>query len=479
MGRPSSDIATLSVIAAVQFLTPFMFSSMGVALPAIGVEFHANALQLGLVTMTYTLGVSLFLLPLGRFADIHGRRKIFVTGALVMTLATLALSFSPSIELMIFCRLGQGIGGAMITSTSLAILTSVFPLGKRGRAMGIVSACVYLGASTGPLVAGFMVEYLNWRWIFHGAALVNALAFLYALFGLRGEWAGARGERFDYLGVLLYLPALSALIIGVLGHRQLTQLAQQALARWPATVGLAGLAYWPAALGLIGLVLFFIHESRAAQPMLPVRKIIRNRIFFFSNIATLLNYAASFAVSFFFSIYLQVALGASPKTTGLILVTQPLIQTICSPLVGRLTERWPASNLATLGMAFCAAGITAASFLTADSKPLEIFPVLVFMGLGFGFFAAPNNLVIMESVPQREFGMAASVIATMRTLGMLTSMTITTVLLDFYLGERQVGPATVSEFVASQRTAMWIFAGLSLLGVFFSVQRLSSKDKEP
>ena len=230
-------------------------------------------------------------------------------------------------------------------------------------------------------------------------------------------------------------------------------------------------------MGLVGLALFLIHESRTPQPMLPVQKIIRNKIFLFSNIATLLNYAASFAVAFFFSIYLQVALAMSPKTTGLILVVQPLIQAICAPLAGRLTERWPASKLATLGMTFCAAGIAAASFLTAHSNLWEIFPVLALMGLGFGFFAAPNNLVIMESVPQREYGMAASVIATMRTLGMLTSMTITTVLLEMYLGARQIDASTVIEFVASQRMAMWVFAGLSVLGIFFSMQRLAPGKK--
>jgi len=457
--RPPSAIATLSIIAAVQFLAPFMYSSIGVALPIIGQEFHAGAVQLGLVTMAYTLGVSLFLLPMGRFADIHGRRRIFVTGALVMTLATVALAFAPMVELLILCRLGQGIGAAMITSTSLAILTSVFPPGQRGRAMGIVAACVYLGVSSGPLLAGFMVEYLSWRWIFYSAASIAALAFFYALFGLRGEWADSKGERFDYFGALLYLPALFTLIVGVLEHRRLP------------------FGYWPAAVGLVGLALFLIHESRTPQPMLPVQKIIRNKIFLFSNIATLLNYAASFAVAFFFSIYLQVALAMSPKTTGLILVVQPLIQAICAPLAGRLTERWPASKLATLGMTFCAAGIAAASFLTAHSNLWEIFPVLALMGLGFGFFAAPNNLVIMESVPQREYGMAASVIATMRTLGMLTSMTITTVLLEMYLGARQIDASTVIEFVASQRMAMWVFAGLSVLGIFFSMQRLAPGKK--
>ena len=186
--------ATLWVIAAVQFLTPFMFSAIGVALPAIGREFAAGAVQLGLVEMVYILGVALFLLPIGRFADIHGRKKIYLAGIILMTLATLALALAPTIETLILFRFFQGIGASMITSTSFAIISSIFPQEQRGRAMGIVVSAVYLGISAGPTLAGLMISYLGWRWIFYSAIPVELAALVFALLRLKGEWAGARAN---------------------------------------------------------------------------------------------------------------------------------------------------------------------------------------------------------------------------------------------------------------------------------------------
>ena len=275
-----SPSATLWVIAAVQFLTPFMFSAIGVALPTIGREFSSNAVQLGLVEMVYILGVALFLLPVGRFADIHGRRKMFLSGIILITLATLALSFAPTIETLILFRFFQGIGASMITSSSFAILTSVYPKEQRGRALGVVVSAVYLGISAGPTLAGLMISYLGWRWIFYSAIPVELAALVFALTRLKGEWADARGERFDWIGSLLYMTALCALIVGVLEIKQFQA------------------ASWLAGAGLVGMAFFLFYETRFVSPLLPLKIILANRIFVCSNLATWLNYAASFGIMF-------------------------------------------------------------------------------------------------------------------------------------------------------------------------------------
>lgn len=146
---------TLWVIAAVQFLTPFMFSAVGVALPAIGQEFSAGAVHLGLIEMVYILGIAMFLLPIGRFADIYGRKRIFLSASFLMIVVlTVGLSVVSNIQLFILFRMLQGICAAMITSTSFAILTSVFPNNRRGRAIGVVVSAIYLGISTGPTLGG-------------------------------------------------------------------------------------------------------------------------------------------------------------------------------------------------------------------------------------------------------------------------------------------------------------------------------------
>ncbi len=274
--------ATLWVIAAVQFLTPFMFSAIGVALPAIGREFAAGAVQLGLVEMVYILGVALFLLPIGRFADIHGRKKIYLAGIILMTLATLALALAPTIETLILFRFFQGIGASMITSTSFAIISSIYPQEQRGRAMGIVVSAVYLGISAGPTLAGLMISYLGWRWIFYSAIPVELAALVFALLRLKGEWAGARGERFDWIGSLLYMTALSSLIVGTVKIRE-----YQA-AGWLAGGGLAGMVGFSAVRGQDRLTAaapaenpgkqdFFLQQSR---DLAQLRRFLRHHVFF-------------------------------------------------------------------------------------------------------------------------------------------------------------------------------------------------------
>lgn len=455
---PISQTAIVIVVAAVQFLTPFMLSAVGVALPTIGREFAANAVHLGLIEMVYMLALVLFLLPIGRFADIHGRRKIFVAGASIITLATIALSMAQSIETFIVLRFFQGIGAAMITSTSLAILTSVIPQNRRGRAMGIVVSCVYLGLSAGPTLAGLMTTYLGWRWIFYAALPVEFAALILAQVKLKGsEWADAQGEQFDWRGSLLYMMALLGLILGV------THLKEWDMAGW-----LAGA-------GLLGMIGFMLVELKTTSPLIRIQEIIRNRTFAFSNIATWINYSVSFGVMFFFSIFLQTVKGLSPRDTGMLLVLQPLVQAIISPLAGRLADKYAPDKIATIGMSIGTIALWISSTISATSTLSMMRFVLILLGLGFGLFSSPNTAAVMASITPREYGMAASLLATMRSSGMLTSMTIITVILSFYLGNLPITVATGSAFISSMQTALLFFAVLSLVGIGFSIGRVARK----
>lgn len=453
--------AILWVIAAVQFLTPFMFSAIGVALPTIGREFSAGAVQLGLIEMVYILAVALLLLPIGRFADIKGRRRVFLSGTVLLTLATLALATAPTITLLIVFRFVQGIGAAMITSTSFAILTSVFPPEKRGRAMGTVVGCVYLGISAGPTLAGLMIDYLGWRWIFYSAVPVEILILLFASTRLAGEWADSRGEPFDWIGSLLYVIALGGLVTGILETGKLTG------------------AGWLAVGGAAMLAIFLIYENRTTYPIFPLRKILANRIFVLSNIATWLNYAASFGIMFFFSIFLQVIKGISPKHTGFIMITQPLLQAVCAPLAGKMADKYNPAPIATLGMAFCTIGLVASATITAATPLIFIFAVLIVMGIGFGFFSTPNTAAIMASIDRRDYGMASSLIATMRTTGMLAAMTLITLLLSRFLGTEPVNPATGNLFLSAMHAAMVIFSLLGCAAILCSIGRTRRTPSQP
>ncbi len=448
-----SSTVILIVISMVQFLTPFMFSAVGVALPTIGREFSATAVHLGLIEMVYILAVALFLLPVGRYADIYGRKKIFISGAAIITMATFILSLTSTIETFILFRFIQGIGAAMITSSSLAILTSVVPKESRGKAMGIIVCCVYLGLSAGPTLAGVMTTYFGWRWIFYTAVPIEFFALILAKMYLKGEWKDAAGAKFDWLGSVIYMGGLSCLIIGI------TYLNEYQLAKWLALTGCFCIAF------------FCYYQLKTSSPLLALQELVQNRLFAYSNLATLINYAASFGVIFFFSIYLQAIKGLSPMNTGLILAIQPLIQAFISPIAGRLADKYAPDKMATLGMVACSIALFLSATLTAQSSYPMIAFSLCLLGSGFGFFSTPNTTAVMASVNKQQYGIASSMIATMRAIGMLVSMTIITLGLTIFLGDKPVTEATSPAFIRCMQTSLQIFAVASIGGIILSIGR--------
>jgi EmrB/QacA subfamily drug resistance transporter len=452
-----SSAATLFVVSAVQFLTPFMLSAVGVALPVIGREFSASAVQLGLVETVYIFAFSLFLIPAGRLGDIYGRKRIFTIGIVVFTAGTVLISLAFSIESFIVFRFFQGGGGAMISGTSVAILSSVFPAARRGRAMGVIVGCIYLGLSLGPVISGVMVTHLGWRWIFYLGVLVELSCLLLTVLKLKGEWADARGERFDFVGTLLFVISLFSLIYGTLNQKE-------------GSIYLALIAA-----GALGLLIFLAFEYRCSSPILDVGLVFRNRVFAFSNLATLINYSASYGIAFFFSLYLQVVRGYSPEGAGFILIIQPVVQTALSPVFGRLADRVSPSGLATAGMALCALSLGLASQFNAGTPMRVVMGMLALMGVGFSIFSSPNTTTVMGSVPPKSYGIASSFLATMRTMGMLCSMTIITMVFSQIMGDHPVGPETQSSFLASMHLCMIIFCLLCTAGVFCSMVRVKRK----
>ena len=456
-GRVTSKSAILFSICMAHFLNPFMMSAVGVALPVMGREFSASALQLGLVETTFMLSMAIFLLAMGRLGDIHGRRKIFQLGLLFFAFAGGLISQATSIEMVIALRFFQGLGGAMVNATTMAILVSAFEPYERGKALGIAIASVYAGISCGPFIGGFLVELLGWRSLFYLMVPLGLLTWLVTRIKIREEWAGSKGEPFDWTGALVYAPSILLLVYGV------THLKE------------GGWIWALLLLANLGLLLFIWIERRASYPMLNVRLLFENRVFALSNLAALFNYAATFGVTFFLSLYLQFVKGMGPHQAGTILIAQPVVQTLLSPLCGRLSDRIPASYIATLGMGSCAAGLVVAANLSAASSLPQVVALLVFLGLGFALFSSPNVSMIMGSVESRYLGVASGLNASMRSLGMLTSMTIITLIFSYLMKGQQVTLETQAAFLTSMRTALLIFCGLCVVGIGCSLGRVKRK----
>jgi len=379
MSLKTISLVTSSV--AVFFVT-FMSSSLNIALPVISREFHTQAILLSWIVSSFVLAAAVFSIPFGRIADIIGIKKTFLFGAAIYTTISAVAVFANSSIMLIVCRSIQGVGASIIAITAVSLLTMIYPASERGRALGISIACVYAGSATGPFLGGILTEHLGWRSIFVVNIPAGLAVILVLLWKIKGEWCECKGERFDYTGSIIYGLALIALMYGF-------SLLPQALG------GILILA------GVIGLLIFIRWEGRSKSPILDPGIFRDNRAFLFSNLAALTTYSAIFAVGFLISLYLQYNKGLNPEQAGLILIAQPVIQTILSPFTGRLSDKIEPRIVASLGMALICIGLLLFAFLSPDTSRLYIMIALVVLGMGFALFSSPNSNAIMSSVTPR------------------------------------------------------------------------------
>lgn len=450
-----SPAAVLFVVCSALFLMPFMLSAVAVALPTIGRSLQASALQIGLVETVYILSVAVFLLPMGRFGDIYGRRRVFIWGIFFFTVATALIALSNSIEMLIGWRILQGIGSAMVNASSLAIVVSVFPAEKRGRILGIAISTVYAGISCGPPIGGLLTSSYGWRAVFVPGVVLGLLSWLLTLSRMRTEWHEAAGEPFDWRGSLVYGLAVAGITLG--GSR----------------LDAGGWAIAALLAGLLCLSLFVVFERRCPYPVLDIRLLTGNRIFALSNVAAFINYGSTFGVVFYLSLYLQYVKGLSPKDAGLLLMLQPLVQMLLAPVGGRLADRFPAARIATVGMTLCCFGLLLAATIGRDTPLAVVAGALLLLGLGYAFFSTPNTSVIMGSLDKRYLGVASGLTGTMRSLGMTFSMVIVTLSFSFFMDGRTISAATIPAFMRSMQSDMLFFCALSVVGIGCSMGRLS------
>ncbi|HWP95860.1 MAG TPA: MFS transporter [Syntrophomonadaceae bacterium] len=442
----------LSVMCT-SFTVPFIGSAINLALPSMGEEFHANAIMISWVITAYLLSTAALLLPLGHLADILGRRKIYLWGTVSFALISATIGLTHSIMMVILWRVLQGMAAAMIFGTGMAMLTSVYPPQKRGKVLGLSTAATYTGLSMGPILGGFMNQHLGWRSIFYVTALVALLAFTIMAKKVSGEWAGAREEGFDWKGSLVYILGLSTIIYGFSSLSEVS---------WAKFAALAG---------IVLLLIFFWLEFRAKHPILQAGLFKNNPSFTFSNLAALINYSATFALTFLLSLYLQVVSVYSSQQAGLILLVQPVMMALCSPLSGSLSDRIEPRIVASLGMSLSTLSLFGFIFLRPGFPIWALIGLQVVIGVGFGLFTSPNTNAVMSSVQPRFYGVASSTLGTMRLVGQAISMAIVTMIIAMHLGQGRLVASNAPNLVAAMRTSFIIFTVLCLLGVFASLAR--------
>lgn len=433
------------------FMAPFMISATNVALPAIGEDFQINAILLSWVATSYLLATAVFLLPVGRFADMHGRRRIFMTGIALFTLGALASAITPDIWTFLASRCLQGLGAAMFLTTGMAILTSAYPPQKRGQAIGILVTAVYIGLASGPFVGGLLTNFWGWKSIFVVIALLGLLSLVVTFIFLPSRWQQSE-ERFDHFGSLIYGVAVSLWVYGG--------------TRVPAISG-----WLLFGLGSAGLVFYFFLQRKLKAPVFDVRLFENNRPFLFSSLAALIHYGATFAVTFQLSLYLQYTKGMSPQQAGTVLMVQPLMMALFSVKAGSLSDRIEPRIIASLGMAITICCLLVFLLFDRHTPVWFITVILALSGFGFALFSSPNMSAIMGSVEPRQYGLASGSVATMRLLGQVLSMTIATTFLSLFVGNEEISTNNVPQFLTSMQSCFGFFAGFSLIGLFFSLMR--------
>ncbi|HOI39223.1 MAG TPA: MFS transporter [Methanobacterium sp.] len=448
-------IAALLVASIASFFTPFMGTSVNIALPTIGLDFGADAILLNWITNGFLLAAAIFAVPFGRLADIHGMKKIFTYGIIIFTVASLFCALSPSSLILITSRIIQGIGSAMIFVTGLAIITSVYPPHHRGKAIGINIAAVYVGLSLGPVIGGLMTQYLGWRSLFFLMIPFGLLVVGIVFWKLHDEWAASRGEKFDFIGSIIYSIMLLLIMYG--------------FSSLPKIDGWVMLV-----LGVIGLLTFIKWELRTESPVFNIR-LFKNTEFTFSSMAALINYSATFAVSLLLSYYLQYIKGFEPHAAGLILVFQPILMAVTAPLAGRMSDRFDARIIATAGMATVTIALFTLTFLDVNTPLTDIIIGLVVLGLGFGLFSSPNTNVIMGSVERKFYGVASATVSTMRLIGQTMSIGIATLIFALFMGRVQITPEQYPSLLESIQLCFVVFTILCFVGIFVSWYRGNKK----
>jgi EmrB/QacA subfamily drug resistance transporter len=473
----------LAVTSVGAFMAPLDGSIVAVALAKMGPDLTLSFGASIWVQAAYLLATAVLLIPLGRLADHRGRVRLYLAGVLVFTVGSLLSGLSMDGVWLIASRVVQGSGGALMAATSAAIVTAVFPPHERGKALGINVMAVYVGLAVGPVLGGQIVDNFGWRWIFFINIPIGLATFVWGSLLLPAR----EGERQDqYRADFVGATSLGAFLICLL-----VPLTFATEWGWTAARTVALLIVAAAS-----LVAFVVTEVRVSDPMLDLELLRRNRLFATANLAALLNYLALYGISILTAIFLEIVQGRSAGLTGWLMVAQPAMMALLSPLAGRLSDRLGSRLLSTTGMVLVAGGMVLLGTMPTTAGIARIILSLAVVGLGMATFSAPNTSAVMGSVERSKLSLASGFLGTMRVTGQALSVAVLGAIAASKLGvsgsrliytggaviashsARHTGSAAASvathiahNYALGYHYAMFTGAGLALLGALASLTR--------
>jgi EmrB/QacA subfamily drug resistance transporter len=463
----------LALAAAATFMTTLDGSIVNIGLPSIASTFDVGISgAIEWIIIGYLVVIAAVLLTFGRLADMIGRKPIFLTGLVVFILGSALSGLAPSLLLLILARLFQGIGGALIFSVNVAMITSTFPSRERGLALGLNMVVVSLGVAAGPTIGGIITQYLTWRWIFYVNVPICMLV-LSAAFFFYSEQRPRREqhERFDLIGATVMAIGLAALTLGLSFGQEWGWLS-------PGTLTSLGIS-------LLMLSAGVYVEAHVEHPVVNLR-LVTNRVFAFANISFMLCMMALFAPGFLLPFYFEQLRGFSIIQTGLMMTPLPLMLAVVAPLSGSLADRLGSRWLSPVGLAIACFGLFLLSQINAQSSSWDIIWRLAVTGIGQGLFQSPNTRTIMGAAPRNAQGEASGLLATGRVIGQSMSVALTGTVFAALGGAtagtllsspqaQNLPPTSISAlqntFVSSFHMALLVCAAFAALGIFTALAR--------
>ncbi len=414
-----------------------------IALPTIARDLAATDAATIWVVNSYQLAVTVCLLPAAALGEIWGLKRIYGLGLVIFTVASLACALSPTLPVLVASRLLQGVGGACMAALGGALVRTIFPRALLGRGYALIALSVALAAAAGPSLAALILSIAHWPWLFLVNVPVGAITIpLFIKVAPAGE---QRARPFDWVGTAINAAAFGLIVTGVDG------LGSDA----------RGLALIELAAGLVFGALLFRQQSRQPSPMLPL-DLLRIRLFALSMATSVCSYSAQILAYVSLPFLFQAVMHRSAVATGLLVTPWPLLVAVAAPIAGRLSDRYPAAILGSIGLAILASGLLLLATMPAVPADWNVVWRMAICGIGFGFYQTPNNITLMTAGPPARNSAASAMVAVARTVGW--SLGSAVVALIFGLrGDLAAGEC------------LYVAAGFAALGAVVSVSRTGAQ----
>ena len=448
--------------------------SMSVALPTIAQHFGADLSTAQWVVIAEGLAISALILPMGRLSDIVGRKRVYFTGLVIFAGAALMAAGSQSIIALIGFKAVQGLGAAMTQGTGMAMVTSVFPAEERGKGIGSHASVVGTGGVLGPVIGGFLITALDWRWVFYVNVLMGICAMAAVLLLIRSDAfrQDSRDRKYDFPGAALSTAVLLTFLLAVSNGSRMGWISPPIMA---------------AALGFIGFLSAFIWwELRSPSPMLDMG-LFRSRVFSIGISTNFTSFLGITSARFLLPFYLQAALGYTPALVGLVLLPNAVSRIVMGPLSGRLSDRYGWKLFNIIGLLLSAAGLFALATLTVSSSVVLILAAILLQSSGSGLFQSPNSASIFSAADSSRHGVVAAFVNLSRNSGNVTGIAIAASIVTAVMvsggyepninAVLEAGPGSglLNSFMAGLKVAFLAMALLQLVGALATVFKTDAR----